>query len=179
MPDGQPATMCDLYRPAGSLSRGPWSLEITQAEACWSWSSLRVLTLAPGGSHTFETADEEVLVLPLAGSCVLSCAGAEHELKGRVSVFEGPTDFCYAPPGSAVQVVSQVGGRFAVPGARAWLATGLSLPAGRRSASRSPRGRELLEEDRQLLHAGNVRGRPVDDLRSPDPGGELVVVPAA
>ena len=119
MPDGQPATTHELHRPAGSLSRPPWSLEVTPAQAGWSWSSLRVLTLAPGGSHAFETGDEEVLVLPLAGSCVVSCAGVDHALEGRTGVFDGPTDFSYVPPGSAVQVSSRAGGRFAVPGARA------------------------------------------------------------
>jgi 5-deoxy-glucuronate isomerase len=119
VPDGQPATMHELHRPGGSLNRTPWSLEVTQAQAGWSWSSLRVLTLAPGGSHSFETRDEEVLVLPLVGSCVVSCAGAQHALAGRTGVFEGPTDFSYVPPGSAVQVSSQTGGRFAFPGAKA------------------------------------------------------------
>lgn len=73
MPEREPATVGELHRPAGSLARAPWSLELTQSEACWSWSSLRVLTLAPGGAYTFSTGDEEVLVLPLAGSCVVSC----------------------------------------------------------------------------------------------------------
>jgi 5-deoxy-glucuronate isomerase len=118
VPDREPATVGELHRPAGSLTRTPWSLELTQSEACWSWSSLRVLTLGPGGSHTFSTGDEEVLVLPLGGSCVVSCDGAQQTLNGRVSVFEGPTDFAYAPPGSSVQVTSQGGGRFAVPGAK-------------------------------------------------------------
>ena len=118
MPDREPATVRELHRPAGSLARAPWSLELTQSEACWCWSSLRVLTLAPGGSYTFSTGDEEVLVLPLGGSCVVSCDGAQQTLNGRVNVFEGPTDFAYAPPGSSVQVSSQGGGRFAVPGAK-------------------------------------------------------------
>jgi 5-deoxy-glucuronate isomerase len=119
VPDREPVTACELHRRAGSLARAPWSLELTQAEASWSWSSLRVLTLAAGGSHTLETGDEEMLVLPLTGSCELSCAGAEHTLGGRAGVFEGPTDFCYAPPGSTVQVASPGGGRFALPGAKA------------------------------------------------------------
>ena len=102
MPDAEPATVCQLHRPAGSSARTPWSLEITQAGANWSWSSLRVLSLAAGGSHVFETGDDEVLVLPLAGSCMLACGDVEYTLSGRAGVFEGPTDFCYAPPGSTV-----------------------------------------------------------------------------
>jgi 5-deoxy-glucuronate isomerase len=119
VPDGEPATACELHRPAGSLARTPWSLEITQAEASWSWSSLRVLNLPPGGSHLFETGDDEVLVLPLTGSCVLACGDDNYTLSGRAGVFDGPTDFCYAPPGSTVRVATQGGGRFAIPGAKA------------------------------------------------------------
>jgi 5-deoxy-glucuronate isomerase len=119
VPDAEPATVCQLHRPAGSSARTPWSLEITQAGANWSWSSLRVLSLAAGGSHVFETGDDEVLVLPLAGSCMLACGDVEYTLSGRAGVFEGPTDFCYAPPGSTVRVTTQGGGRFAVPGAKA------------------------------------------------------------
>jgi 5-deoxy-glucuronate isomerase len=111
--------MPELHRRAGSLATPPWSFELTQPEAGWSWSSLRVLALGPGGSHQFVTGDEEVLVLPLAGACAVSCDDKEHRLAGRASVFEGPTDFIYAPPGSTVLVTSQSGGRFAVPGARA------------------------------------------------------------
>ena len=98
MPDAEPATVCQLHRPAGTSARTPWSLEITQAGANWSWSSLRVLSLSAGGSHVFDTGDDEVLVLPLAGSCVLACGDVEYTLSGRAGVFEGATDFCYAPP---------------------------------------------------------------------------------
>ncbi len=108
-----------LHRRAGTLADGPWAIELTQAEAGWSWTSLRVLSLGPGASHTFATGDEEVLVIPLSGSCTLSSAGIQHRLRGRASVFAGPTDFAYVPGGSTVQVTSEQGGRFAVPGTKA------------------------------------------------------------
>jgi 5-deoxy-glucuronate isomerase len=119
VPDREPAIAYELHRPAGSLARAPWSIELTQTEAGWSWCSLRVLSLPPGGSHRFETGDDEVLVLPLAGSCTVECDGVGHRLGGRPGVFEGPTDFCYLPAGSSVVVTSPGGGRFAVPGAKA------------------------------------------------------------
>jgi 5-deoxy-glucuronate isomerase len=117
--------VCGLHRPAGSLAKPPWSLELSQAEAGWSWSSLRVLTLAAGGSHTFETGGDEVLVLPLAGSGLVECGGVEQRLSGRPNVFHGPTDFCYVPPGSSLLISSPDGGRFALPGAAA--STNLAL----------------------------------------------------
>jgi len=108
-----------LHHPAGSLTSGAWLVEVSHPEAWWSWSSLRVLSLAPGGSHAFGTEDDEVLVLPLSGSCRVSCDGAEQLLEGRAGVFEGPTDFAYVPPGSRLVLSSAGGGRFALPGARA------------------------------------------------------------
>jgi 5-deoxy-glucuronate isomerase len=119
VPDREPATVSDLHHPAGSLAREPWTLDLNPSDAGWSWSSLRVLTLAGGGRHAFETGADEVLVLPLAGSCVIECEGVEHRLRGRSGVFDSPTDFCYVPCGSSIVVSSSGGGRFAVPGARA------------------------------------------------------------
>lgn len=108
-----------LHVPAGSTTRAPWTLHLTRARAGWSWASLRVLSLGPGESHAFSTGDEELLVVPLRGACQVTCAGAAARLEGRQGVFSGPTDFCYLPPAVAVTVSSELGGRFAVAGARA------------------------------------------------------------
>jgi len=108
-----------LHWPAGSLASGNWSVDLDPARAGWSWSSLRVLDLEAGGSERISTGPAEVLVLPLSGSCVVECGGQTAELTGRRSVFDGPTDFAYLPPGVTAQVSSSLGGRFAFPGARA------------------------------------------------------------
>jgi 5-deoxy-glucuronate isomerase len=115
----EPSSTLLLHRRAGALTDGQWSVDLSQSEAGWSWASLRVLSLGPGASHTFTTDDEEVLVVPLSGSCSLSSGGTEHMLHGRARVFDGPTDFAYVPCGSTVLVTSRQGGRFAVPGAKA------------------------------------------------------------
>ncbi len=112
-------TARNLHRPAGSLAAGPWPVDLDQASAGWTWSSLRVLSLGPGGSQRLETGPQEMLVLPLAGSCAVTCGGERLELDGRASVFDGVTDFAYLPRGSAAEVVSEAGGRFALPGALA------------------------------------------------------------
>jgi 5-deoxy-glucuronate isomerase len=108
-----------LHRPAGCLANGPWALQLSAPEAGWAWSSLRVLALAPGAAHTFGTEEDEVLVVPLQGSCALSVGPVQQVLVGRPGVFAGPTDFAYVPAGSSVTVTSESGGRFAVPGAKA------------------------------------------------------------
>jgi 5-deoxy-glucuronate isomerase len=107
------------YRPAGSSGSGQFELEITPAAAGWTFSSLRVLSLGPGEMATFATGLEEMLVLPLSGSCTVSAAGTELDLAGRASVFRQVPDFCYVPRDTTVTIGSGAGGRFALPGALA------------------------------------------------------------
>ncbi|HTX62365.1 MAG TPA: 5-deoxy-glucuronate isomerase [Acidimicrobiales bacterium] len=116
------ATHANLHMPAGSTARPPWELHLTRARAGWSWASLRILFLSPSQSHAFSTGDEELLVVPLAGSCAVTCGGEETSLRGRRDVFSGHADCCYLPPGADATVSSRTGGRFAVAGARARLA---------------------------------------------------------
>lgn len=103
---------------AGETAAGPFELVITQEHAGWGYSSLRVLIMAPGEEATFETRDEEMVVLPLSGSCEVRCDGERFELAGRRSVFSRVTDFAYVPRDATVTVASRDGGRFALPGAR-------------------------------------------------------------
>src|SRR5262249_52469508 len=82
------------------------------------WTSLQVLE----GSAEISTGDWEMLLLPLAGSCSVTCGAQSFgtqtfELQGRVDVFAGPTDFAYLPRDSTVKIEGQ--GRFALPAARA------------------------------------------------------------
>jgi 5-deoxy-glucuronate isomerase len=123
-----------LHREAGSLSTAPWELLLTQEEAGWAWASLRLLALGAGCSHAFETGYEEMLLVPLEGSCVVSCEGTKGELAGRSGVFQGPTDFAYLPVGASAEVSSAGGGRFALAGARA----GEPLPFRVRASSEVP-----------------------------------------
>ncbi|HEV7657660.1 MAG TPA: 5-deoxy-glucuronate isomerase [Mycobacteriales bacterium] len=101
------------------MARDGWACVVDPAEAGWAYSGLRTLELAPGGSKTFRTGPDEMLVLPLNGGCRVSCDGETATLDGRPSVLGGPTDFAYLPIGRTVTVSSPVGGRFALPAARA------------------------------------------------------------
>ena len=104
---------------ADSMAGGPWLAAITPDQAGWAYSGLRVLGLRPGGSHAFGTAADEMVVLPLAGSCVVQCDGERFDLAGRASVFAGLTDFAYLPRGAQASISSAGGGRFALACARA------------------------------------------------------------
>jgi 5-deoxy-glucuronate isomerase len=103
---------------AGSAAEGPYALDIGPETAGWTYCSLRVLELPPGGSHTLSTGDSEWVVLPLSGGCTVRTAGELFELRGRESVFRGVTDFAYLPRDGHAQISSGAGGRFALAGAK-------------------------------------------------------------
>ena len=105
--------------PAGSTAAGVFSLAVTPELAGWSFSGLRVLELPTGGGQAIDTGDDELLVLPLSGGCAVTCRGQRFQLEGRDSVFSNVTDFAYLPRDSHAEVVSERGGRFALPAARA------------------------------------------------------------
>jgi 5-deoxy-glucuronate isomerase len=96
----------------------PYELDVTPESAGWGYSSLKIISLEPQGSHRFETGSDEVIVLPLSGSVAVDVDDAHCELDGRASVFDGPTDVVYVGSGKAVSLRSAGGGRFALCGAR-------------------------------------------------------------
>ncbi|MCW3843132.1 5-deoxy-glucuronate isomerase [Micromonospora yasonensis] len=106
-----------FHLPWGSTAREPWALEVGPERAGWTYAGLRVLVLPAGGEVTFATGEEEMLVLPLAGSATVRCDGTSLALTGRSSVFAAVTDFAYLPRDATVTVTGQ--GRFALPSARA------------------------------------------------------------
>jgi 5-deoxy-glucuronate isomerase len=103
----------------GDTAEGPFSLVITPKTAGWGYSSLRVLELPAGGTATFATGEDEMVVLPLSGGCDVACDGEEFTLAGRRTVFSRVTDFAYVPRDAEVTVSSTEGGRFALPAAKA------------------------------------------------------------
>jgi len=98
-----------LHLTAAALADRPWRARVTPEQAGWTHCGLRILDLPPGGSLAFSTAADEVVVLPLAGSCVVECDGERFELAGRPGVFAGVS----------ARVSSEAGGHFALPAARA------------------------------------------------------------
>ncbi len=111
--------MTDLYRPSGSLAAEGWSVVLTPETAGWRFSGLRAAMLPAGEEIAFATGSDEVAVVPLEGACEVTIDGQRFPLEGRPSVWSGPSDFVYAPPGCEVAVASPAGGRFAVATARA------------------------------------------------------------
>jgi 5-deoxy-glucuronate isomerase len=80
---------------------------------------LRIAELEPGAGETFDTGGDEIIVLPLSGACEVTVDGERFSLEGRDSVFSAVSDFVYAPRDAHVEIRSEGGGRFALPGAAA------------------------------------------------------------
>ncbi|MFK0120478.1 5-deoxy-glucuronate isomerase [Streptomyces sp. NPDC090994] len=106
------------HLPAGKAGSGPYAVDVTPETAGWGYSGLRVLTLPPGGSHTFDAGDSEWIVLPLAGGCTVTADDTAFALHGRPDVFSAVSDFAYVPRDARATVSSAAGGRFALAGAR-------------------------------------------------------------
>ncbi|MGW7203511.1 5-deoxy-glucuronate isomerase [Streptomyces sp. NPDC054837] len=110
------------HLPAGKALGGPYLVDVSPESAGWGHSALRVLELAPGATHTFDSGESEWIVLPLAGGCTVTTAdefgGDTFPLHGRESVFTGVSDFAYVPRDSRTTVSTTGGGRFALTGAR-------------------------------------------------------------
>jgi 5-deoxy-glucuronate isomerase len=58
---------------AGTLAGDGFALNLTPERAGWGFCGLRVVELAPGGTASWHTGADEMLVVPLAGGCVLDC----------------------------------------------------------------------------------------------------------
>jgi 5-deoxy-glucuronate isomerase len=108
-----------LFIPDGATANAPYDLVITPESAGWGYSSLRVLTLAPGQSVEFDTESDEMIVLPLSGDAEVTIGDTTFALAGRASVFTAVTDTAYLPIKSHVRLRSPHGGTMALPGARA------------------------------------------------------------
>ncbi|MEU2719065.1 5-deoxy-glucuronate isomerase [Streptomyces smyrnaeus] len=111
-------TTTDFHLRAGSAAVGPYALDIGPESAGWGYSSLRVLELGPGETHTFTTGESEWIVLPLHGGCTVAAEGHTLRLHGREGVFASVSDFAYVPRDAEVALSSAAGGRFALTGAR-------------------------------------------------------------
>lgn len=89
------------------------SAQAVKAGTAMRHASLEVFELS--GKKLLETGQREMIVLPLAGSCRVTCEDEVLHLKGRESVFSRVTDFAYLPRDAEVQIEGK--GRFALPAA--------------------------------------------------------------
>jgi 5-deoxy-glucuronate isomerase len=104
--------------PAGSTADGREIVRITPEVARWGYSGLRVLDLAAGDTELGDTGGNEMIVLPLTGSCAVDTDAGGADLAGRPDVFSSVTDCAYVPRDTAYRIGTEQGGRFALAYAR-------------------------------------------------------------
>ncbi|QOR47855.1 5-deoxy-glucuronate isomerase [Trueperella pecoris] len=105
--------------PSGSSAQGAFDTYITAERAGWEYSSLKIAGLDADESLTTNTGEDEVLVLPLAGSADVTVGEETFHLNGRDSVFTALTDYIFLPRHTAFTLTATTPGRFAIPGAKA------------------------------------------------------------
>ena len=108
----------DWHFRAGSTGDGRDIVRITPEVARWGYSGLRVLDLAAGEAELGDTGGNEMVVLPLAGSCGVDTDAGGADLAGRAGVFAAVTDCAYVPRDTAYRISTEQGGRFALAMAR-------------------------------------------------------------
>ena len=108
----------DWHFRAGSTADGREIVRITPEVARWGYSGLRVLDLAAGEVELGDTGGNEMIVLPLTGSCGVDTDAGGADLAGRADVFSAVTDSAYVPRDTAYRISTEHGGRFALASAR-------------------------------------------------------------
>jgi 5-deoxy-glucuronate isomerase len=107
--------MAQWVYPLGAAEDGDWQVSLgahdsSTAVSGWAHTGLKVAELAPGASLALDAAGEERIVVPLTGAFEVRVDGEPHLLRGRPSVFAGPSDVLYTGIGTAVTITSADGG---------------------------------------------------------------------
>jgi 5-deoxy-glucuronate isomerase len=104
--------------PFGSTADGREIVRITPEAAHWGYSGLVVLDLARADTYLGHTGGNEMIVLPLSGSCAVDTDAGGADLAGRGDPFSEITDCAYVPRDTAFEISTGNGGRFALASAR-------------------------------------------------------------
>jgi 5-deoxy-glucuronate isomerase len=96
------------HHPQGTAA-SPFDVAISPADAGWTYSGLRVLSLEAGAIHELHSAGEEFAVVPLSGSLRIEVESRSFELAGRSSVFAKVTDWAYLPIDAEVRITATHG----------------------------------------------------------------------
>jgi 5-deoxy-glucuronate isomerase len=92
-----------LFLPSGTAATDDASVHVTAESAGWAYSGLTVFDLGES-PRVFATADSEMAVLPLSGSCRVEVEHHSFDIAGRDGVFDGITGFAYVPIDSEVRI---------------------------------------------------------------------------
>ncbi|QEO14389.1 5-deoxy-glucuronate isomerase [Agromyces intestinalis] len=151
------ARLNEWFHPRGTLARDGWDAVVGDGVDGWRWTGLRVGRLDGGRRLALESGPVERIVIPLAGSCTVEVEGADAgpgrtiDLAGRATVFEGPTDTCYLPVGTAAVLTG----------------TGSVAVAEARATTRHPLRRIAAADVPVELRGGGASSRQVHNFGTP------------
>ena len=105
--------------PLGTAGDGTWEISLGAGSSAvrpqgWDHTGLRTARLDAGASLALDAAPEERIIIPLEGPFTATVKGTDYSLRGRSSVFTGPTDVLYTGVDTGVAVTAPEGGRVAV-----------------------------------------------------------------
>ncbi len=103
--------------PLGSLTRDGFESVVDSRIPGWKHTGLYIVDATNGTVHQLPAANEERIVVPLSGSCVVTVGDETFELAGRPSPFHGPTDTLYVPTNTSLTVTASPGARIAIASA--------------------------------------------------------------
>ncbi|WP_209745606.1 MULTISPECIES: 5-deoxy-glucuronate isomerase [Micrococcaceae] len=98
--------MTQWVHPSGTAAQGEWSISLGGNDSAlsidgWRYTGLKVAHLTPGEEVSLDPADEERIVIPLAGPFAVTVDDVTYALRGRDSVFSGadrrPLLRCWTP----------------------------------------------------------------------------------
>lgn len=91
------------FYPRGALCRGEWESVVDTGIDGWQHTGLRVATL-DDGEVVLPASELERITIPLSGAFHVDHDDATTALKGRASVFAGPTDVLYTGRGKKLAI---------------------------------------------------------------------------
>ena len=94
-------------------------LQVTPESAGWTYVGLAVEQIAPGDSWEFAAPDDEICIVPLRGSAVITSDHGEWTVSRSGTMFDGKPTCLYLPVGSSFAASSEAGAELAVTSARA------------------------------------------------------------
>ncbi len=110
------------YYRSGELASGQWEIHLDANNppvSDWAHTGIRIATITSGARLTIGADNNERIIFILAGESLTveyklsdSSEFASQTLRGRASVFDGPTDLLYLPLNTEVQITGSA--RFAV-----------------------------------------------------------------
>jgi 5-deoxy-glucuronate isomerase len=109
-----------LAKSYGQPDRDGSLIKVTPESAGWEYVGFEVLRIEAGRSVSRHTRAEEVCLVPLSGTCTVSTVDEEwKDLGCRESVFQGPPDAVYLPPGTEYTVEASTESEVAIASAPA------------------------------------------------------------